>query len=122
MQKVLVIEDTPDNMILISDILQLNGYQVIGAENGLLGFDMAKTEAPDFVLLDIQLPDIDGFEVLRKIRAEAITESLPVIAMTSFAMSDDRKKLLDAGCDGYIEKPIDPANVMTQIQQYLPTH
>ena len=80
---------------------------------------MARGERPDFIILDIQLPDIDGTEVLQKIRRSEIGNSIPVIAMTSYAMSGDREKLLSAGCDGYIEKPIDPALVISQIQRVI---
>ncbi len=80
---------------------------------------MALKQRPDFIILDIQLPDIDGMEVLRRIRASEIGDSIPVIAVTSFAMAGDRERLLAAGCDDYIEKPIDPQRVISQIRRII---
>lgn len=115
----LIIEDNPDNLILISDILEMNGYKTIAAEEGQPGFELAEKELPDFIILDIQLPDIDGYAVLKKLRASEKTQSIPVIAMTSYAMAGDRERLLNAGCNAYVEKPIDPGKVMDQIRQAI---
>lgn len=117
MKTALIIEDNLDNMTLICDILDLAGYKTIHAENGLRGIEMAQENNPDFIILDIQLPDINGYEVLDRIRANDKTRSIPVIAMTSFAMAGDKERLLNAGCDGYIEKPIDPDMVIDYIHQ-----
>jgi len=119
METALVIEDNPNNMVLICDILEFNGYSVIQAETGTSGFEIAKTHHPDFIILDIQLPDINGFNVLEKIRENAITKNIPVIAMTSYAMAGDKAKFIAAGCDGYVEKPIEPGLVIKQIQKAL---
>lgn len=119
MQKALVIEDNEDNMNLITFILKKNGYSTVLAENGRRGVELAIQERPDFIILDIQLPDIDGYEVLRLIRGSAADGKVPIIAMTSFAMSGDREKLLNAGCSGYIEKPIEPETVMTEIEKII---
>jgi two-component system, cell cycle response regulator DivK len=119
MKTALIIEDQPDNMILICRLLEKAGYQTLKAVTGMEGFGMALKERPDFIILDIQLPDIEGTEVLKKIRASEIGNSIPIIAMTSYAMSGDREKLLSAGCDGYIEKPIDPLTVISQIRNYI---
>ncbi len=119
MKRVLVIEDDDNNMELITFILEARNYKTIRAVKGQEGVDLALSECPDFIILDIQLPDIMGTEVLKMIRASEKGTAIPVIAMTSFAMAGDREKLLEAGCDGYIEKPIDPANVMTQIETLL---
>ena len=119
MKTVLIIEDNPDNMLLISDILEFEGFNLLKAETGLAGFEMAEENQPDFVILDIQLPDIDGYEVLDRIRASEKTSTIPVIAMTSYAMAGDKERLLNAGCDGYVEKPIDPGSVMDQIRQAI---
>ena len=115
----LVIEDNEDNMVLITRLLEKFGYQVIMAATGQQGVDAALQKIPDFVILDIQLPDFDGTEVLRQIRASETGKKIPVIAMTSFAMAGDREKLLAAGCDGYIEKPVDPEHVLSQIRQVI---
>ncbi len=117
---VLVIEDNEDNMVLITMLLKQAGYETLWAETGLQGIQMLRDHAPDFILLDIQLPDIDGDEVLKRIRAlDDDQASVPIIAMTSYAMAGDREKLLALGCDGYIEKPIDPMRVISQIEVIL---
>jgi two-component system, cell cycle response regulator DivK len=116
MKTALIIEDNPDNMVLITRFLEKFGYRTLQAVTGMEGFEMALQKRPDFIILDIQLPDIEGTEVLRKIRSSEIGNSIPVIAMTSYAMSGDRERLLSAGCDGYIEKPIDPERVISQIR------
>lgn len=116
-QTVLVVEDNEDNMVLITMLLQKAGYETIWADTGLKGVQMALEKEPDFVILDIQLPDIDGTEVLKRIRAlDTDAAGIPIIAITSYAMSGDREKLLAAGCNGYIEKPIDPMRVISQIR------
>ncbi len=117
MKRALIIEDNEDNMVLITRLLQKAGYQTLEAVTGRQGFEMARRERPDFILLDIQLPDIEGTEVLKLIRESEIGVSIPVIAVTSFAMSGDRERLLAAGCDGYLEKPIDPKNVIHKIRK-----
>ena len=116
MKRALIIEDNEDNMELISFILKKHGYETLKAETGMQGFEMALQERPDFIILDIQLPDIDGYEVLQRIRNSEIKDNIPVIAMTSYAMTGDREKLLAAGCNGYIEKPIDSRKVIDQIR------
>ena len=119
MKIALVIEDDENNMKLITFILEKNGYHTIRAETGQKGIEMALKKQPDFILLDIQLPDKDGQEVLKEIRKSEIGGEIPVIAVTSYAMSGDRERLLEAGCNGYIEKPIDPVNIMNQIRQVI---
>lgn len=119
MKTALIIEDNHDNMVLITRLLEKSGYLTLQAMTGLEGFKMARQKRPDFIILDIQLPDIEGTDVLKKIRSSEIGNSIPVIAMTSYAMSGDREKLLSAGCDGYIEKPIDPALVISQIKSFI---
>ena len=117
--KVLVIEDNPDNMILICDILELNGYATVCATTGRDGVSLAEEQEPDFILLDIQLPDIDGYEVLDIIRSNERTKRNTVIAITSYAMAGDQERLINKGCDGYIEKPIDPNIIMKQIKDII---
>ena len=119
MSTALVIEDNMDNMLLISDILEANGYNVLQAETGLQGVAMAEEYLPDFIILDIQLPDIIGNEVLAIIRSKEKIQHIPVVAMTSYAMAGDRERLLAAGCDGYVEKPIDPGSVIKQLQEAI---
>jgi CheY-like chemotaxis protein len=112
----LVIEDDENNMVLITRLLEKAGYLTVRATTGLQGVEMALRQKPDFIILDIQLPDIDGTEVLRRIRESETGGTVPIIAMTSYAMTGDRERLLKAGCDEYIEKPIDPQRVMVQIK------
>lgn len=118
--RALIIEDTPDNMKLITFILNKNNIKTVEAQTGRKGVELALAHPrPDFIILDIQLPDINGDEVLRIIRSSEVNSSIPIIAMTSYAMSGDRTRLLAAGCNGYIEKPIDPLLVMDQIYDIL---
>ena len=119
MKTALVIEDNEDNMRLITFILEKNGYSTITAENGKMGIELALKERPDFILLDIQLPDMNGQEVLKEIRKSEIDDEIPIIAVTSYAMSGDRERLLQAGCNGYIEKPIDTFSIMNQIRKVI---
>ncbi len=116
----LIIEDNEDNMVLIVTLLESAGYECLWADTGIKGIEMLIGGRPDFVILDIQLPDILGNEVVKRIRGlDDDISSVPVIAMTSFAMAGDREKLLDAGCDGYIEKPINPLTVVEQIEKIV---
>lgn len=119
MTTVLVIEDNDNNMELISFMLQANEFSVLKAYRGQQGIDMALTNKPDLVLLDIQLPDIDGTQVLAELRRNQDFAATPIIAVTSYAMTGDSKMLLGAGCDGYIEKPIDPDRFIDQINTVL---
>ncbi len=119
MKTVLVIEDSVDNMELMRRLLEEDGYKVLEAETGQQGFDVALEVRPDVILLDIQLPDIDGLEVLRKIRSSEIDGDIPVIAVTYYAMAGDLERMMAAGCDGYIEKPIDPDKFVDQIREIL---
>jgi two-component system, cell cycle response regulator DivK len=119
MKRGLVIEDNENNMVLITRLLEKSGYRTLWAATGTQGVEMALEHKPDFIILDIQLPDIDGMEVLRRIRASGTGSTIPVIAMTSFAMAGDRERFLAAGCDEYIEKPIDPRLVISQIRHAI---
>ncbi len=119
MKTVLVVEDNIDNMELITVILKRNGYKVHSAETGQQGIDIATEEQLDFIILDIQLPDMDGMNVIRMIRSLKVNEDIPIIAMTSYAMSGDRQKVMSAGFNGYIEKPIEPENVISQIKEVI---
>lgn len=115
MAKALIIEDQPDNMVLIGRLLEKSGYQTVMASTGLEGCEMAVQEKPDFIILDVGLPDIDGMEVLCRIRAE-LGRDIPVIAMTGNALAADRERMMAAGCDCYIEKPIDTQRIISQIR------
>ncbi|MBA3015854.1 MAG: response regulator [Proteobacteria bacterium] len=119
MNPVLVIEDNIDNLLLITYALKNAGYSVISAETGEAGVELARQERPYFILMDINLPGIDGTEATRRIRISEINDTIPIIAITSFALQGDREKILAAGCNGYFEKPIDPNTIVDQIQAIL---
>jgi CheY-like chemotaxis protein len=118
-KRILVVEDNDTNMYLIRFILEKGGYEVIEAREGAVGVELAIKEKPDLILMDIQLPDIDGLETTRRIRASEADGDIPIIAITSFAMSGDRERALAAGCTGYIEKPINPDTFIAEIEKYL---
>jgi two-component system cell cycle response regulator DivK len=115
MKKVLVIEDNPDNLRLVAYALTRAGYEVISTESGEEGVDLAVRERPLFILMDINLPGIDGIEATRRIRSTEVKDSIPIIAITSYAMTGDRERIMSVGCNGYIEKPIDPIKIIDQI-------
>lgn len=117
--KVLVIEDNDKNLYLITFILEKSGFAVVAARNGRDGIDMACRERPAIILLDIQLPVMDGYEVARRLRQTEETKSIPIIAVTSYAMVGDREKALQAGCTSYMEKPINPATFVGEVEKYL---
>ncbi len=119
MKRVLVVEDNETNLYLIRFILEKNRYEVIEAREGTVGVKLAIKEKPDLVLMDVQLPDINGLEATKRIRASEAERDIPVIALTSFAMAGDREKALAAGCTGYIEKPINPDTFIAEIEKYL---
>jgi two-component system cell cycle response regulator DivK len=117
--KILVIEDNDQNLYLVTFILEKHGYQVHAAQDGQEGVARAATLMPDLILLDIQLPGMDGYAVARHLRENPALSSVPIIAVTSYAMTGDREKAFAAGCTGYIEKPINPDTFMQQVEHYL---
>jgi len=119
MKRILLVEDNEANRYLITFILKKKGYEVIEAIDGLTGIKFAIQEKPDLIIMDIQLPDINGLEATRRIRASDANGDIPIIALTSYAMAGDRNKALDAGCTGYIEKPINPEIFLGQIEAYF---
>ena len=118
-KRILVIEDNETNMYLIRFILEKSGYEVIKAKDGTSGVDLAIKEKPDLIIMDLQLPDIDGLEATKRIRASKADSKIPIIALTSYAMVGDREEALAAGCTGYIQKPINPETFMAEIEKYL---
>ncbi|WP_457184713.1 response regulator [Nocardioides sp. P5_E3] len=117
--RVLVIEDNALNLKLVRDVLQHAGYDVVEAATGELGVASAASEPPDLVLLDLQLPGIDGHETLRRLRAGVIPDRVPVVAVTALAMAEDRDRAQRAGFDGYLEKPISPRSLPAQVERFL---
>ena len=118
--KILVIEDNEQNLYLVRFILEQRGYEVFAALDGESGIEMAVSLKPDLILLDIQLPMMDGNAVARNLRQKPDLADIPIVAVTSYAMAGDREKVMEAGCNGYIEKPIDPDTFITQMEQHLP--
>jgi len=117
--KILVIEDNEQNLYLITFILEKHGYEVIQARNGQEGIDLAGQIQPTLILLDIQLPVMNGYEVARRLKANRETADIPIVAVTSYAMVGDRERVLAAGCTGYMEKPINPETFVTEIERLL---
>jgi len=118
---VLLIEDNEQNSYLATFLLNKHGYKVVAAADGPRGIELAQTIIPDLILLDIQLPLMDGYEVASALRAIESMKHVPIIAVTSYAMVGDREKSLAAGCNGYIEKPINPDTFVTEISRFLPS-
>ena len=114
-----MVEDNDTTLYLIKFILEKSGDEVIEARDGAVGVELAIKEKPDLVIMDVQLPDIDGLEATKRIRASEADGDISIIALTSFAMAGDREKALAAGCTGYIEKPIDPDTFIAEIEKYL---
>lgn len=121
MRTLLVVEDNPANMKLISLLLNKAGYFVLQADNASDGLMLAREHHPDLILMDIQLPSMDGLTATRLLKADPETEDIPVVALTAFAMRGDEEKIRAAGCDGYIAKPIQYRSFLTDLQQMLET-
>jgi len=119
-QRILVVEDTEDNRQIIRDLLSSAGYELIEAVDGIEGVATAEREQPDLILMDIQLPGIDGYEATRRIRAIPALAKVPIIAVTSYALSGDEAKTREAGCDGYVAKPFSPRQLLAKIREFLP--
>jgi len=117
--KVLVIEDNEQNLYLVRFILERSGYEVFAAADGRSGIEKAALLKPDLILLDIQLPVMDGYAVAQNLRLNKDLAGTPIVAVTSYAMLGDREKVMEAGCNGYIEKPIDPDTFVEKIEQHL---
>ncbi|MDQ1264910.1 MAG: two-component system, cell cycle response regulator DivK [Bacteroidota bacterium] len=119
MKRVLIIEDNDDNMYMLKFILEQHNICVLMAITGLDGFDLALKELPDLILMDIQLPDVNGLEVTKMIRNSDIMDKIPIMAISSYAMTGDKQKALNAGCNAYLEKPIEPETIMNEILKFL---
>jgi two-component system, cell cycle response regulator DivK len=118
-KKVLVVEDNQQNMRLMRDLLQANGYEVLEAWGGMLGWELAQQHDPDLILMDIQLRDISGLEVTKWLKYDEALRTIPVIAVTAFAMKGDEEKFLEVGCDGYISKPIRILHFLQTVERFV---
>ena len=117
-ERILVVEDNAKNMKLFRDVLVATGYQTIEATTGGEAVDMASEHTPDLVLMDIQMPDFDGVEALRRLRADDRTASIPVVALTAQAMQGDRERFLAAGFDGYVSKPVNVRDLLGTVREH----
>ena len=116
---ILIIEDNEQNLYLATFMLEQGGFTVVAARSGLEGIEQAGRIVPDLILLDIQLPQMDGYTVARQLRQDLTLRDVPIVAVTSYAMVGDRKRALEAGCTGYLEKPINNDTFMGEISKYL---
>ena len=119
-KRILIIEDQEDNRAILRDLLTGAGFELIEAVDGEEGVKLAQSERPDLILMDIQLPIIDGYEATRQIRATVDLKSIPIIAVTSYALSGDEAKTRAAGCDGYVAKPFSPRQLLAKVREFLP--
>lgn len=119
MPKILLIEDNEMNRDMLSRRLERRGYEVLMAVDGAKGVEIANSEVPDLILMDMSLPVMDGWEATKNIKASPLTKSIPIIALTAHAMSGDREKALKAGCDDYDTKPIELPRLLSKIQSFL---
>jgi two-component system cell cycle response regulator DivK len=120
-KRILIVEDQEDNRIILRRLLSKAGYDLIEAMNGEDGVALALSMRPDLILMDIQLPLMDGYEATRRIKSNAELKSIPVIAVTSYALSGDEAKARAAGCDAYVAKPFSPRQLLAKVREYLPT-
>jgi CheY-like chemotaxis protein len=119
MSKILLVEDNEMNRDMLSRRLERKGFEVVIAVDGQAGINMATSESPDLILMDLSLPVIDGWEATRQIKADPVTHTIPVIALTAHAMADDEQKALEAGCDDYDTKPINLKRLLEKIEKFL---
>jgi CheY-like chemotaxis protein len=117
--RILIIEDNPANLELMTYLLRAYKYEVLSAVNGEAGLAAAQAQLPDVIVCDLQLPRLDGFEVLKRLKAQARTTAIPVVAVTAYAMVGDRERVVAAGFDGYLAKPIEPETFVSQIERFL---
>jgi two-component system cell cycle response regulator DivK len=118
-KRILIVEDNELNLKLLNDILEVHGYITIVTDNGAAALDLARQRHPDLILLDIQLPDIAGTEVARRLKADEETAAIPIVAVTAFAMPGDRTMILESGCDDYVSKPINLNDFLALVARYV---
>ncbi len=118
-QTILLIEDQEDNRRILRDLLTSAGFEIVEAVDGEKGVAAAAEHVPDLILMDIQLPDFDGLEATRRIKAQAALQHIPIIAVTSYALSGDEARAREAGCDGYVTKPFSPRRLLAEVREHL---
>jgi two-component system, cell cycle response regulator DivK len=116
---ILIVEDNTLNMKLWNDILEAQGYALLKTASGVEAVEIARQDRPDLILLDLRLPDISGFDVARSLKADEVTRSIPVIALTAFASTEHQRQALASGCDGYISKPVNVINFLQTVKTWL---
>ena len=116
---ILIVDDDPKNSELFGDLLRVVGYMTIEATDGMQGIELARTKQPDLILMDINMPIMDGYEAIRTLKGDASTRNIPVIALTSYAMKGDKERILAMGCDGYIAKPIDVDDFLERVAAFI---
>jgi two-component system cell cycle response regulator DivK len=119
-KRILIVEDQEDNRKILRDLLTSVGYELVEATTGEEGVALAETARPDLILMDIQLPGLDGYEATRRIKANPALRQIPVIAVTSYALSGDEVKAMEAGCDAYVTKPFSPRALLAKVREFLP--
>jgi two-component system cell cycle response regulator DivK len=119
--RILVVEDQADNRRILRDLLSSVGYEILEAVTGDEGITLATTQHPDLILMDIQLPGMDGYEATRRIKADPELHHIPIIAVTSYALSGDDAQAFAAGCDSYVAKPFSPRALLAKVREYLPS-
>ncbi len=116
---ILIVDDEPKNVILLRDLLKVSGYSTNEATNGKEGVELAKANIPDLILMDIQMPELDGLEATRILKTDAATRNIPILALSSYAMKGDKERILAAGCDGYLSKPLVIKELLKIVAEYL---
>jgi len=116
---ILIVENEPKNLTLLRDLLQVSGYSTIEATDGEKGVELAKASKPDLILMDVQMPVMDGLEATRILKADTTTGNIPVLALTSYAMKGDKERILEAGCNGYLAKPFSIKKLLETVAEYL---
>ncbi|HEX9107138.1 MAG TPA: response regulator [Longimicrobiales bacterium] len=116
---VLLVEDNEDNLVVYRTILEHVGYRVVEARDGEEGVLRARQEHPDLILMDISIPKIDGWEATQRLKSDSDTDMIPIIALTAHALEEDRQKALQAGCDGYLAKPVEPRRVVQEVERFV---
>jgi two-component system, cell cycle response regulator DivK len=120
MKRILVVEDHEDNLQILRDLLRSAGFEMLEATDGAAGLRMAGSEKPDLILMDVQLPVMDGYEATRRIKADPALANIPIIVVTSYALSGDEERAKAAGCDAYVPKPYSPRQLLAKVREHLP--
>ena len=118
-QTLLLVEDNEDNRTIYCTVLRHHGYEVIEAQDGVRAVELARSEHPDLILMDISIPKLDGWEATTRLKADETTRNIPIIALTAHALEEDRQKATQVGCDGYLAKPVEPRRVVQEVEKFV---